>query len=179
MRFAATHRFQGTLAEVERAFLDARYLDFVRAHHGVLLEAQILESRQDGALLRRRVRYRPRPVIEAIGGNKIPPEWFAFVEDSTWDPSRHELRFNNTPTSPQIASLLLNTGTLRFRELEGRCERHMEGEITIKLPFLLKPLALIAEAVIHTEGLKILDAEVGVMDRFLAEVVRGTPPANP
>lgn len=179
MRFEATHRFEGTLGEVARAFLDGRYLDFVRAHHGVLLEAQILETRHEGPLVHRRVRYRPRPVIESIGGNEIPPEWFAFVEDSTWDPARHELRFKNTPTSAQIASLLVNTGTLRLRQVDGRCERRMEGEISIKLPFFLKPLALIAEAVIHKEGLKILDAEVSVMNRFLAEVGRGTPPARP
>ncbi|MBL8914333.1 MAG: hypothetical protein JNM17_26745 [Archangium sp.] len=179
MRFEATHLFQGTIAEVEQSFLDARYLDFVIKHHGVLLEAQMLESKSDGALIKRRVRYRPRPVIESIGGNKIPPEWFAFVEESTWDPAKHELVFKNTPTSAQIASMLINTGTLRFRDVGGRCERRMEGEISIKVPFFLKPLALIAEAVIHKEGLEILDAEVKVMDRFLAEVLRGTGPAKP
>jgi hypothetical protein len=179
VRFEAVHRFQGTLSEVASSFLDERYLAFALKHHGVLLEAQMLESSREGDTLKRRVRYLPRPVIESIGGNKVPPEWFAFVEESTWRASRFELTFKNTPTSAQIANLLHNVGTMRLRDVNGVCERTMEGEISLRLPFLLKPLALIGEAVIHREGLKILDAEVPVMNRFLAEVVRGTSPAKP
>jgi hypothetical protein len=48
----------------------------------------------------------------------------------------------------------------------------MEGEINLKLPFLLKLLAPIGEAVIQREGLKILDNEAPVMNRFIAEVLR-------
>ena len=162
----------GTVDEVERALFDERYLDFVIAHHGVLLEAQVLEKHDDGTKLRRRVRYLPRPVIQRIGPNEVPPEWFAFVEDSTWDRARRELAFKNTPTSAAIEGMLINTGTLRFRDVGGQCERTMEGEISLKLPFFLKPVALLGEAVIHREGLKILDAEAAVMNRFLVEVLR-------
>ncbi|MFO0597294.1 MAG: hypothetical protein U0228_18415 [Myxococcaceae bacterium] len=179
MRFEAVHTIDGTMAEVERAFLDPRYLDFARAHHPVLLEAQVLESKTEGRRVLRKVRYLPRPVIQKIGPNEVPPQWFQFVEESTWDPDLHQLTFKNTPTSTQIANLLHNVGTLRYREVNGRCERRMEGEISLRLPFLLKPIAVIGEAVIHREGLKILDAEVPVMNRFLAEVLRaGTSPAH-
>ncbi len=172
MRFEARHRLNGTVAEVEAALLDDRYLAFLLQHHGVLLEAQLLEKKEEGDVVRRKVRYRPKPVIESIGPKKVPPEWFAFVEESTFDKRTHRLTFKNTPTSNKIATMMVNTGSLSFRDVGGQCERHAEGDIALKLPFLLKPLAVVGEAIIQREGLKILDAEVPVMNRFLAEVFR-------
>ncbi len=43
----------------------------------------------------------------------------------------------------------------------------------MQLPFLLKPLAMIAERLIHAEGLKILDAEAPVLNRYVAELRAG------
>ena len=173
MRFEARHRFQGTVDEVERSLLDERYLDFLLKHHGVLLEVQALERSDDGQKVRRKVRYRPRPVIASIGPKPVPPEFFAFVESSTYDRKTKELSFTNTPTSHTIAKMVVNTGVLRLRDAGGgQTERTMDGEIALKLPFLMKPLALIGEKVIQSEGLKILDGEVSVMNRFISEVLR-------
>ncbi|MFZ5469838.1 MAG: hypothetical protein ACOZIN_10420 [Myxococcota bacterium] len=173
MRFETRQRIQGTVEEVEKALLDERYLAFLLQHHGVLLEVQQLEKKDEGSTVRRKVRYRPRPVIASIGPKPVPPEWFAFVETSTYDKGKKELRFSNVPTSNKISNLLVNTGTLRLRDLgNGQTERAMDGEISLKLPFLLKPLAMIGEKVIQSEGLKILDGELPVLNRFIAEVVR-------
>jgi hypothetical protein len=147
-------------------------LSFLLKHHGVLLEAQLLEKKEDGNKVSRRVRYKPKPVIESIGPKKVPPEWFAFVENSTWDKSAKSGQFSNVPTSNKINSMLQNTGTIRLQAQGDKTERIMEGEIALKLPFLLKLLAPIGEAVIHREGLKILDAEAPCMSRFIAEVLR-------
>jgi hypothetical protein len=160
------------LAEVEAALLDDRYTDFLLKHHGVLLEAQVLEKSDSGSTVRRKIRYRPKPVIASIGPKKVPPELFAFIEDSTYDRERHVLTFKNTPTSHTISSMLHNVGTLRLRDLGTTCERIMDGEISLKLPFFLKPLAMVGEPIIQHEGLKILDGEVPVMNRFLTEVMR-------
>ena len=172
MKFEVKQRISGSVDEVEQALLHPRYLDFVLQHHGVLQEAQPLEIKDDGNQIRRRIRYRPRPVIKRVGPKEIPPEWFAFVEESTWDKTRKELTFRNVPTSNAIRNMLVNTGTLRLREANGATELSMAGEIHIKVPFILKPLALIAEKIIQQEGLKILDANVPVLNRFLGEVVR-------
>jgi hypothetical protein len=173
MRFEKRQFLDGTVDEVERAMLDPRYLDYLLQHHGVLLEVQALERTEEGPLIRRRVRYRPRPVIPSVGPKKVPPEWFAFVEQSTYDRNRKEMTFSNVPTSKAISSLLLNTGTLRLRPSGGRTERTLDGEIRLQLPFLLKPLAMIGERLIHAEGLKILDAEAPVLNRYLGEVRAG------
>jgi hypothetical protein len=173
MRFEAKHRFQGTVDEVERSLLDERYLDFLLKHHGVLLEVKALERTDDGDKVRRKVRYRSKPVIASIGPKQVPPEFFAFVESSTYDRKKKELSFTNTPTSGTIAKMMVNTGVLRLRDAgNGQTERVMDGEISLKLPFLMKPLAMVGEKIIQGEGLKILDNEVPVMNRFIVEVLR-------
>lgn len=172
MRFEARQRFQGTVDEVERSLLDERYFDFLLKHHGVLMELQPIEVKADGDVVRRKVRYRPKPVIEHIGPKRVPPEWFAFIETSTYDKRKKELTFTNVPTSNAISKMLVNTGVLRLRDVGGQCERTMEGEISLKLPLLMKPLALIGEKIIQSEGLKILDGELPVMNRFISEVLR-------
>lgn len=173
MRFETRQRIQGTVDEVERALLDERYFDFLLKNHGVLLELQPLEVKTEGDLVKRRVRYRPRPVIQSIGPKQVPPEYFAFIETSTYDKRRKELTFSNVPTSHTISKMLVNTGKLSLRDLGGgQTERTLDGEITLKLPFIMKPLAMIGEKVIQSEGLKILDNEVPVLNRFIAEVIR-------
>jgi len=173
MRFEKRQFLDGTIEEVERAMLDPRYLDYLLQHHGVLLEVQALERKEDGPLVRRRVRYRPRPVIPSVGPKQVPPEWFAFIEQSTYDRNRKEMTFSNVPTSQSISRMLVNTGTLRLRASGGRTERTMEGEIKLLLPFLLKPLAMIGERLIQSEGLKILDAEAPVLNRYITELRAG------
>lgn len=171
MKFDVNQRIQGTVEEVEQALLHPDYPAFM-LKNDVVLEAEILEVKDEGDRVRRRVRYRPKPVIKSVGPKQIPPEWFAFVEESTWDKKRRELTFRNVPTSNAISNMLLNTGTMRLRDAGGQTERIMSGEITIKVPFLLKPLAIIAEKIIQTEGVRLLESELPVLQRFVNEVVR-------
>ncbi|MBN8466634.1 MULTISPECIES: hypothetical protein [Corallococcus] len=173
MHFEKTQYIQGTVDEVERALLDERYFPYLLQHHGVLLELQPQEVRVDGDRVHRKVRYRPKPVISSVGPKKVSPEWFAFIETSTYDKRTKQLTFTNTPTSHTISKMLVNTGVLKLRDLgNGQTERKMEGELSLKVPFLLKPVAMIAEPLIKTEGLKILDGELPVLNRFIAEVIR-------
>lgn len=173
MKFDVKQRIQGSVEEVEKALLHPDYSAFLLQHHGVLLEVQPIEVKAEGDKVRRKIRYRPRPVIRSVGPREIPPEWFAFVEESTYDKKRKELTFRNVPTSHSISNMLVNTGTLRLRDAGGgQTERTMDGEISIKVPFFLKPLAMIAEKLIQSEGIKILDGEVPVLNRFIAETIR-------
>ncbi len=172
MHFEARQRINGSVAEAEAALIDEKYLDFLLKHHGVLLEVALIEKKDDGVRIERKVRYRPKPVIDSIGPKRVPPEFFAFIETSTWDRSKKELRFTNVPTSNRISKMMENSGVLRLRDVNGQCERTMDGDIKLKLPFLMKPLAVIGEAIIQREGLKILDAELPVLNRYIAEVIR-------
>ena len=172
MRFETRAFLDGTVDEVEQAMLDPRYLDYLLQHHGVLLEVKLLDRKDEGSVVRRRVRYRPKPVIASVGPKPVPVEWFAFVEESTYDRSRRDLRFTNVPTTPKVSRLLANSGTLKLRAAGARCERAVEGDIKLSLPFFLKPLAMLGERLIHGEGLKILDAEVPVLNSFIRDHLR-------
>jgi hypothetical protein len=172
MRFETRAFLDGTVDEVEQAMLDPRYLDYLLHHHAVLLEVKLLDRKDEGAVVHRRVRYRPKPVIAAVGPKPVPPEWFAFIEDSTYDRSKRELHFTNVPTTAKVSRLLTNSGTLRLRSSGARCERTLEGDIKLALPFFLKPLAMVGERLIQGEGLKILDAEVPVLNSFIREHLR-------
>ena len=71
-----------------------------------------------------------------------------------------------------VVSSKVKDGTLKLKDVGGATERTMDGEITLKLGFLLKPLAMIGEQVIKAEGLKILDGEAPVLQKFVTEVLR-------
>ncbi|HLT31664.1 MAG TPA: DUF2505 family protein [Myxococcaceae bacterium] len=174
MQFQSRQQFEASVDEVEQAMLDPDYLPFQLEHHPVLLEVELLERSEKNGTVQRRIRYRPKPVIKSIGPRTVPPEWFAFVESSTYDRATRTLSFTNTATTAKISRMLVNTGKLTLSPLSPtRTERTLEGEISLKLPFLLKPLALIGEQVIRGEGLKILDGEVPVMERYVREHLRG------
>ena len=172
MRFESRQRINATVADVEAAMFDDRYLEFLLKHHGVLLEAQGLEKKDDGQRITRKIRYRPKPVIASIGPKQVPPDWFAFIESSSYDRARKELTFTNTPVSNKISGMLVNKGVLKLKDMGSYTERVLDGEIALKLPFLLKPLGMVGERVIEAEGLKILDAEAPVLNRFIAEVLK-------
>jgi hypothetical protein len=173
VKFENRQRISGTVDEVERAMLDSRYPEYLLQNHGVLLEVQALEVKDEGTTVRRKIRYRPKPVIKSIGPKEVPGEWFAFVETSTYDKRNKEMTFANVPTNGKISNLLVNTGKLRLRDAgNGQTERTVEGELSVKLPFLMKPLAVIAEKIIQAEGIKILDGEAPVLSRFISDVLR-------
>ena len=108
----------------------------------------------------------------SIGPKQVPPDWFAFIESSSYDRARKELTFTNTPVSNKISGMLVNKGVLKLKDMGSYTERVLDGEIALKLPFLLKPLGMVGERVIEAEGLKILDAEAPVLNRFIAEVLK-------
>src|SRR5690349_15743342 len=103
MKFEIVQRVQASADEVEKAFLHPDYPKFLLENHGVLLEVVPMESKDEGDKVKRKVRYRPKPVIKSVGPREIPPEWFAFVEESTWDRKKKELTFRNIPTSNSIS----------------------------------------------------------------------------
>ena len=170
MNFEIKHTFDAPKEKIAEALLSNEYLAYVLEHHGVLLEVEVKEKNETDREIRRKVRYRPKPVIKSIGPKNVPPEWFAFVEDSTYSKSSQTFSFRNIPTSAKIEKMLINRGTITLRDLGGnRTERVVSGELKLDLPFLLKPLAVIAERVIHAEAIKLLDGEASVMKKWLTK----------
>ena len=170
MRFEIKHQFDYPLETVEKAMFDPNFFPFLLEKHGVLLEVEPQERNETESEIRRKVRYRPKPVIESIGPKKVPPEWFAFVEESTFNKKAHSVTFVNVPTTGKIRSMLMNKGSVSLREVApGKTERVTQGELQLILPFLLKPLAAIGERVIHSEAVKLLDAEARVLREYISK----------
>lgn len=174
MHFEFTHTFTASVAVVQKAMLDERFPAYLLEHHPKMLEAAVLERKDQGNVVTRRVRYRPKPIIESVGPKKIPPEYLAFVEESTFDLDAKRLAFENVPTVAGVKKHLSNRGTMTFRDVGGTCERRASGELEVtNLPFLLRPLGAIAERVIHGEAQKLLDAEAKVLQQFIDEMKLG------
>ncbi len=168
MHFEFKHRFRAPVEKVQNAMLDDGFPAFLLQHHPKMMEATVQSREDKGAIVTRKVRYRPKPIIESVGPKKIPPEYLAFVEESTFDLEKHKLDFKNVPTVGGVARHLSNRGTMTFRDVGGECERTTQGELEItNLPFLLRPLAGIAERIIHGEAQKLLDQEATVLQKFL------------
>lgn len=172
MNFEIRQRIEGSIEEVKAALLDDRYPAFMLQHHGDLLEVEQLERQEEGSVVTRKVRYRPKPVIERIGTKTVPPEWFSFIQSSRLDRATNEISFTNTPTTARIASMLTNSAIIRLVDQGQHTDRLISGDISLKLPLLLKPFALIGERVIQVEGIKLLEKDVPVMNRFIAEKIR-------
>jgi hypothetical protein len=168
MHFEFTHRFTAPVDKVEKAMLDEAFPAFLLQHHPKMMEAAVLSREDKGGVVVRKVRYRPKPIIESVGPKKIPPEYLAFVEESTFDLEKHRLEFKNVPTVAGVARHLSNKGVMTFRDSGGGCNRVTTGELDItNLPFLLRPLGAIAERIIHGEAQKLLDQEAQVLQKFL------------
>lgn len=169
MRFRFSHEFEAPREVVASVMLSSDYLPFAVEHHSKLLKAELLDRSETATHITRAIRYLPRPVIESIGKKKIPPAWFEFVENSTWDKAKFQLTFENIPTTKTIANALVNKGTLTLHDRgSSRTERITEGELALKLPLLLRPLALLGERLIYSEAEKLLNGEAETFRHWLA-----------
>lgn len=169
MQFELTHTFRAPAAVVMKAMLDERFPEYLLKHHPKMLEAVALERHEKGGVIGRRVRYRPKPIIESVGPKKIPPEYLAFIEESSFDLGARQFVFKNVPTVAGVAKHLSNGGTMTFADTkDGGCERRAKGVLEItNLPFLLRPVGALAERIIYSEAQKLLDAEAQVLQSFI------------
>ena len=113
--FSVVHTFRAAPHVVAAAMLDPELPGFLREHHELLAEASAEAHQEDGALVRRRVRYRPRPFLERLGPKKIPPEYLAYVEETTFDRDSLTGSFENRALRAAVRRHLINHGTVTLR----------------------------------------------------------------
>ncbi len=154
MKFEIRHAFEAPIDRVEQTMLSKDLLGYILEHHKMMLEAELLDIVEDSATVRRKVRYRPKPLIESIGPKKVPPEWMAWIEESSFDRTRHLLRFDNRPTVERIRNLLENHGTVELiAEGPRRTQRIIKGELRVRVMLL----GAIAERIIYKRAHELLD----------------------
>lgn len=96
MRFALEQRFPAPLGDVEAALLDPAFLARLGALPA-LGSPELLDSQDDGDVVRQRVRYRfageLSPAVTAV----VDPRRLTWVEEIAFDRSRHQGRHRIVP----------------------------------------------------------------------------------
>ncbi len=171
MKFSIVHTFDAPPSAVAEAMLDPEMPAFLLKNHPLMEEAIPQERIEEGTVVRRKVRYRPRPIIKKVGPKEIPPEMLAFVEESSFDKQTFKGSFVNAAVRDGVKKHLVNKGTMSLKELPGgKTERTIEGTLEIvNVSFLLRPLTAIAERIIRSEAEKLLDGEAKCVGEFLAQ----------
>lgn len=167
--FSVVHTFRAAPNVVADAMLDPALPSFLREHHELLEEASAEAHHEEGALVRRRVRYRPRPFLERLGPKKIPPEYLAYVEETTFDRQSLTGSFENRALRAAVRRHLINHGTVTLRATgEGRTERRIEGVIElVGLPPLLRPLRAWVQRLLRVEAERLIDVEARCLEAFI------------
>src|SRR4051794_11800692 len=169
MHFEVEHVFDAPIEVVELAMFHPDYYAFLRSRQEVLSGVAPQTREEDRSSITRRVHYKPKPAFDHIGPKKVPPEWFEFVEQSKWDKTTRKLTFDNVPCTDKVARRLTTHGEMVLEQLpSGKTRRRARAELKVQnLPFMLRPLAGVAEQMLAREAKKLLEEEARVLGEFL------------
>jgi hypothetical protein len=174
VKFEFRHVLEAPVERVIETMFGDGYFAYLGAHMKLIEKIEPLERSEDERTIRRRTLYRPVPIIKSVGPKRVPPEWMAFTEVSTFDKKTRELRFENVPLTGPAKTRLTNQGVVRFVPAGAdRTTRLTEGELKVKVMLL----GVIAERVIASEAQKLLDEEARVLNQLLRE--RAAAPPQP
>lgn len=166
MKFELKHTFDHPVDVVTREFLNPALFPHLQANMPKTMVAIApVECTDQGGTVTRKTRYKPQPLIKSIGPKKVTPEMMAWVEESTFDKAARVLKFKNVPDSGRLRSLLVNEGTITFKDVGGKTERTVSGELKVKV-FLL---GSIAEKIIYKNAQEILNEEAAAFKTWLAD----------
>jgi hypothetical protein len=170
MRFELKHTFDAPVDAVIDGMCDPKFPEFMKANMKSMSDIKPVDRKEEGGRLEWRLRCVPTPIIKKLGPKEVPPEALAFVQESSLDRTAKRLTFKNIAEHPKVKKHLENSGTFTFRDVGGRTERTISGELkVVNLPFLLKMLAGIAESLIYSNAEKLLNEEAAVFGEFLKQ----------
>jgi hypothetical protein len=168
MKFELKHTFDAPVDAVIEAMSDPAFPDFMKSHMKLMSDIKPIERKEEGGRLSWKLRCVPVPMIKRVGPKEVPPEALAFVQESTIDRAAKRINYKNIAEHPQVLKHLESSGSFSFRDLGGRTERVITGELKVtNLPFLLKPLGGIAERLIYSNAENLLNEEAKVFGEFL------------
>jgi hypothetical protein len=168
MRFEIKHTFDAPVDAVIEGMTDPAFPDFMKSHMKLMSDIKPIDRQQDGDKLSWRLRCVPVPMIKRVGPKEVPPEALAFVQESTIDRSAKLISYRNVAEHPRVKQHLESSGSFSFRDVGGKTERTISGELKVtNLPFLLRPLGGIAERLIYSNAENLLNEEAKVFGEFL------------
>jgi hypothetical protein len=168
MHFELKHTFEASVDEVIDAMIDPKFPEFMKQHMKLMSDIKPVDRKEEGTKLNWRLRCVPVPMIKRVGPKEVPPEALAFIQESQLDRTSKRLSFKNVAEHPRVLKHLENSGAMTFRDVGGKTERTTSGELKVtNLPFLLKPLAVIAEKIIYSNAQDLLNEQAAVFSEFL------------
>jgi carbon monoxide dehydrogenase subunit G len=168
MKFELKHTFDAPVDQVMEAMTDPAFPEFMKSHMKLMSDIKPVERKENGGQLSWKLRCVPVPMIKKVGPKEVPPEALAFVQESTIDRAAKRISFKNVAEHEKVKKHLENSGSFTFRDVGGRTERVISGELKVtNLPFLLKPLAAVAERIIYSNAEDLLNEEAKVFGEFL------------
>lgn len=166
MNFSFRHELAASVDRVIETMFGPDYFPYLGAHLKLVEKIEPQERTEDDRYVRRKTLYRPVPIIRSIGPKRVPPEWMAFTEVSTFDKQKRELTFDNVPYTGPAKTRLVNKGVVRFVAAgPERTTRITEGVLKLKVMLV----GGLAERVIAGEAHKLLDEEARVFNQLLRE----------
>ena len=163
MRFILRQRFPVPLAAVEDALVDPAFVE----HAGAFAELgspRLLEHREEGLLVHRRVRYRFVGELAPAVTSVIDPARLTWVEEYTHDRGTHAGEHRILPDH-YGERLRCRFTTLLRSEGGGATERVADGDLRVRFPFAG---AKVARAIVS--GLEDhAEVEEAVLTRWLQE----------
>ena len=170
MNFKLEHTFDAPVDAVMAALADPAFPAFLKGKMKSMQSIEALDRQEKDGALEWRLRCVPTPIIKSVGPKKISPEALAFVQQMRLDSKNKKASFKNIAEHPKVLKHLENGGQIEFREVAGKTQRTLSGELKIVgLPFLLKPLAGMAEQLIYSNAQKLLEEEAEAFRQFLKE----------
>jgi hypothetical protein len=168
MHFELKHTFEASVDEVIEAMTDPAFPGYMKQHMKMMSDIKPIDRKEQPGRLEWRLRCVPVPLIKRVGPKEVPPEALAFIQESTLDREAKRLSFRNVAEHPRVLKHLESSGQFSFRDAGGRTERTITGELKVtNLPFLLKPLAVLAERLIFSNAQDLLNEEAKVFTEFL------------
>jgi len=134
VRFAFDQRFAADLARVEAALIDPAFVARL-ATLPKLGAPTLLDQREDGRLIRQRIRYAFVGDLSSAVRAVVDPARLTWVEESTIDRERHHTVFTIVPD--HYGNLLAAHGTFQLEAAAGSgCRRTAEGEVRVSVPLV-------------------------------------------
>lgn len=166
MQFEFVHTFDAEPETVLRAMFSPEMAEFLSKNVPSVEGIEAVSREEDERQIRRKVKYRPVPVIRKVATKEVKPEWMHFVEETVFDKGSRKGTFSNTPTTRKIAELMENRGTMLLEPAgPGKTKRTIRGELKIKV-FML---GAVAERIIYPQAQKIIEEEAKALSRYLSE----------
>ncbi len=170
MRFQIEQEFAGPVDAVVRVYTEPRFYELV-GDLAKLGKPEVLDRRDDGAVVHLAVRYRFTGDLSPAVTRFIDPARLSWVEESVHDLERHTATFRMKPDN--YADKLQCEGSSRYDAGDdGLARRLTEGDLRVKLPLLMgggRVGGAVEKAIIS--GLRDhLAGEVAAVERLLADL---------